>query len=136
MSTLEAKLKPGDQFWDEKATERKFVEGLETEIRRLEGAIALADRMLVLTASPGWEPFVQALRDCQGYRRVELELCKGSDSEVRILQGRVREITAMLTLMTQTKQHSEVLSEKLKQLRVQKAAVVRPDGKVQPQGAT
>ncbi len=136
MSTLESKLSPVDDFWDQKGAEKKIVDDLNTEIRQLEGTIVLGRKMMALQSAPGWEPFVKALVDFRIYRRQELELCDGSDSDVRVLQGRVREITAVLSLMRHAERNIDRLEERLSQLQGHKESRVRPDGKVQPAGAT
>lgn len=129
------KLRPQDDFWDEKEQERKVVRRLEAESDNLKSAIALAERMTVLKASPGWIPFVKAVEDCRAYRRVELELSVGTTAELRILQGRCRELGAILSLMNQTENNTGVLVSRLEILEAEKATYVRDDGKVIPKGA-
>jgi len=128
------KLKPSDDFWNQKEQERAIIKRLDTEAGNLKGAITLAERMVVLKASPGWAPFVKAIEDMRAYRRVELELAIGDSAEVHVLQGRCRELGAILSLMNQTEQNTQVLVSRLEGLEAEKATYVREDGKVQPKG--
>lgn len=126
------KMKPSDDFWNQKEQERQIVKKLETEAHNLKSAINLAERMVVLKASPGWAPFVKAIEDMRAYRRTELELAAGNTADVRILQGRCRELGAILSLMNQTEQNTQVLVSRLEGLEAEKATYVRKDGKVRP----
>ncbi len=128
------KLRPSDDTWNQKEQERQVIKRLDTEIGNMQGAIALAERMTALKRAPGWESFVKAIEDCRTYRRQELELAIGTDAEVRILQGRCRELGAILSLMNQTEKNTQVLASRLESLQAEKAAYVREDGKVQPKG--
>lgn len=130
-----AKLRPSDDFYDVKEQERKVIARIDTESANLQSAIILAERMVVIKASPGWAPFVKAVEDMRAYRRVELELSAGTTAELRILQGRCKELGAILSLMNQTEQNKEVLTSRLLHLEAEKAAYVREDGKVVPIGA-
>lgn len=126
------KMKPSDDFWNQKEQERQIVKRLDTEAANLKGAINLAERMVVLKASPGWAPFVKAIEDMRAYRRTELELAAGNTADVRILQGRCRELGAILSLMKQTEQNTQFLASRLEGLEAEKATYVREDGKVLP----
>lgn len=126
------KMRPSDDFWNQKEQERQIVKKLDTESHNLKSAINLAERLVVLKASPGWAPFVKAIEDMRAYRRVELELAAGDDSAVRVLQGRCRELGAILSLMNQTEQNTQVLVSRLEGLEAEKASYVREDGKVRP----
>ncbi len=129
-----AKMAPSDDFFNQKEQERKIIARIDTEATNLQSAITLAERLVVLKASPGWKPFVQAIEDMRAYRRQELEFSTGSDSELRILQGRCKELGAILSLMNRTDQNKEVLASRLLHLEAERAAYVREDGKVVPQG--
>jgi hypothetical protein len=131
---IHEKLKPVDDFWDEKAQERLAVGRLDAEINNLRGAVGLAEKILMLKGSGGWTDFVKAVEDCRAYRRQELELSAGTDSDLRILQGRCRELGAIVSLMTQTETNTEVLASRLKGLVEERALFVKEDGKVQPRG--
>jgi len=126
------KMKPSDDFWNQKEQERQIVKRLDSEIGNLQGAITLAERMIVLKASPGWESFVKAVEGCRAYRRVELELSVGTTADLRILQGRCRELGAILSLMNQTEKNTGVLASRLENLEAEKAEYVLKDGKVKP----
>lgn len=128
------KLKSTDSFWDEKAQERAVVNRLDAEINNLRSATTLAEKILALKGNAGWQEFVKAIEGCRAHRRVELELSSGSDAELRILQGRCRELGAILSLMTQTEQNTEVLSVRLHGLEEERALYVKEDGKVKPKG--
>lgn len=133
-SITHQKLKPNDDFWDEKAQERAVIARLDAEINNLKGAVGLAEKILMLKGSGGWLEFVKAIEDCRAYRRQELELSSGTDAELRILQGRCRELGAIVSLMTQTETNTEVLAGRLKGLVEERTLFVKPDGKVKPRG--
>ena len=134
MNLTHEKLKPSDSFWDEKAQERIVVQKLDSEINNLRGAVGLAEKILALKGNAGWQEFVKAIEDYRAFRRQELELCAGTDAELRILQGRCRELGAIVSLMTQTETNTEVLATRLKGLQEERALYVKDDGKVQPRG--
>lgn len=131
---IQEKLKHTDDFWDAKAQERAVVTRLDTEIANLNSATALAEKILALKGNAGWQEFVKAIEDCRAHRRVELELSTGTDAELRILQGRCRELGAIVSLMTQTEKNTEALVARRKALEEERALFVRDDGKVVPKG--
>lgn len=133
-SLTHEKLKPSDDFWDEKAQERHVIARLDAEINNLKGAVGMAEKILMLKGSGGWTDFVKAVEDCRLYRRQELELSNGTDAELRIVQGRCRELGAILSLMTQTEKNTELLVSRLKGLEEERTLFVKPDGKVKPRG--
>lgn len=131
---IQDKLKSSDSFWDEKAQERIIVQKIDAEINNLRGAVGLAEKILALKGNAGWQEFVKAVEDCRVYRRQELELSSGTDAELRILQGRCRELGAIVSLMTQTETNTAVLATRLKGLEGERALFVKDDGKVKPRG--
>lgn len=133
---LQEKLKSTDGFWDEKDRERAVVANLEARIANLRGAAALAEKVLAIRGNAGWSEFVKAVEDCRSYRRQQLELTDESDSEMRILQGRCRELGAILALMKQTEVNHQALAAQLRFLEEERALYVKEDGKVKPKGAT
>lgn len=128
--SLHDKLHPVDDFWDEKARERAAVTKIDAEINNLKGAIGLAEKILTLKGGPGWLEFVKAVEDCRIYRRMELELSQGSDADLRILQGRCRELGAIVSLMTQTEVNTQSLADRLRGLVLEREVFVKDDGKV------
>ena len=132
--TLHDKLNPSDSFWDAKAQERAVVQRIDAEINNLHGAVALAEKILVLKGNAGWQDFVKAIEDCRAYRRQELELSQGSDADLRILQGRCRELGSIMSLLTQTEINAQTLVSRLKGLQIERETFVKTDGKVQPKG--
>lgn len=128
------KMRPSDDFWDQKEQERQVIKRLETESNNLRSAIATAERMTAIKRAPGWGAFVKAIEGMRDYRRTELELAAGDNAAVRILQGRCRELGAILSLMHETEQNTQVLVSRLEGLEAEKATYVRKDGKVQPKG--
>jgi len=129
---IQEKLRPTDDFWDEKAQERSAVNRLDSEINNLKSAIGLAEKILALKGGPGWIEFVKAVEDCRAYRRQELST--GTDAELRILQGRCRELGAIVSLMTQTEVNTQTLAGRLQSLVLEREVFVKPDGKVRPKG--
>lgn len=122
-----------DDFWDIREQEKRVREALDNKIQSLKGAIQLADRIIAVQGQPGWEEFAKALEDCRVFRRQELELSSGTDGELRILQGRCRELGAMMALVRHTEKNRDALAQQLKSLQDERAAIVRPDGKINPQ---
>ncbi len=131
---LQQKLQPTDDFWSTKAQEEAVVRRLDTEIGTLKGAIGLAEKMMGLRSAPGWKDFVEAVEGCKAWRQKELEACQGSNEDLRILQGRCRELNALLGMMGDTEKNAKLLAERLGVLEQEKKLFVRADGKVQPQG--
>lgn len=134
MNVLQEKLSSVDDFWNEKAQEANYRRGIDSDIANLEGAVNLASKIFALKGNAGWQEFLKALQDCRTYRQQELELSNGTDGELRMLQGRCREIGAILSLMTQTEKNTEILANRLQVLKKEREAFVKPDGKVQPKG--
>lgn len=134
MTQISDKLTPSDDFWSQKAQEKSYRDQLDSQISNLKGAVNLASKILALKGNAGWSEFQKAIEDCRAYRRVELELSTGTDAELRILQGRCRELGAILSLMTETEKNTETLATRLRGLTEEREAFVRPDGKVQPRG--
>jgi hypothetical protein len=129
--SLQDKLHPVDEFWDERAQERAVTTRLDAEINNLKGAIGLAEKILTLRGNSGWAEFVKAIEDCRVYRRQELELSQGSDADLRILQGRCRELGSIVSLMTQTESNTQALAGRLEGVQKERALFVKPGGKVQ-----
>jgi len=132
--SLRDKLHPVDSFWDEKAQERLAIKQMDARINNLRGAIGLAEKILALKGNAGWQQFVKALEDCRAYRRQELELSEGTDAELRILQGRCRELGAVMSLLTQTETNTKTLVDRLQSLELERKVFVNEDGKVRPKG--
>lgn len=132
---IRMKMHQQDSFWNQKAQEEEVIRKLDTEIGNLQSALELADKVRMVQHSPGWDHFVKAVEDCRAYRRQEMELCSGSDMEVRILQGRVRELGAILGLMNKNQSNTKALTSRLETLKIERQTYVREDGKVQPKGA-
>ena len=132
---IRQKLRSQDSFWNQKAQEEEIVRNLDTEIGNLKSALELADKVRMVQHSPGWDHFVKAVEDCRSYRRQEMELSSGTDTEMRILQGRVRELGAILGLMNKNQSNTKALSSRLEVLKLERQTYVREDGKVQPKGA-
>lgn len=132
--SLQDKLHPVDDFWNQEAQEKAAVRRLDAEINNLKGAIGLAEKILALKGNAGWLEFVKAIEDCRAYRRMELELSAASNDDLRILQGRCRELGAIVSLMTQTETNTQTLSGRLQGLVREREAFVTEDGKVKPQG--
>lgn len=128
------KLKSTDKFWDATAQERAVVDSIDAQINNIRGATTLAEKILALKGNAGWQEFVKAVEDCRAFRRQELELSSAGDAELRILQGRCRELGAILSLMTQTEKNTEALSARLQDLEKERALFVKEDGKVIPKG--
>lgn len=131
---IQEKLRKTDEFWDMEAQEKAAVGRIDTEINNLRSATTLAEKILSLKGNAGWQEFVKAIEDCRAHRRTELELSTGTDAELRILQGRCRELGAIVSLMTQTEKNTEVLAARLQHLEQERALYVREDGKVIPKG--
>lgn len=124
-SPLREKLTPEDDFWLVKEQEKKQLEGLGTEIRNLESAITLGQKVLRLKGQPGWQEFVKSLEDMRSYRRQELELSVQPDANLRILQGRCRELGAILSLVKNTEYNLELLANQLKAKQDERDVITR-----------
>lgn len=133
--SLHDKYHPVDNFWDEKAQERSAIRRMDAEINNIKSAVSMGEKILALKGNAGWQDFVQAVEDARAYRRQELELSSEKDSDLRIIQGRCRELGAILSLMTQTEENTKALAGRLKSLISERDRFVRPDGKLKPKGA-
>ena len=131
---IEEKLQHVDDTWDVKAQERMAVSKIDAEINNLRGAVGLAEKILALKGNAGWLEFVKAIEDCRAYRRQELELSAGTNDELRIMQGRCRELGAIVSLMTHTEDSTKLLASRLDGLVEERALFVKDDGKVKPKG--
>jgi len=131
---ISEKLKSSDNFWITADREKAVRMQLDADINNLKGTINLAKRIIALKGNAGWDDFVKAVQDCRIYRRQELELSSGSNSELHILQGRCRELGAIMSLMTQTEDNTRTLVGRLESLEKERALFVKPDGRVKPQG--
>ena len=131
---IEEKLQHIDDTWDVKAQERMAVSKIDAEINNLRGAVGLAEKILALKGNAGWLEFVKAIEDCRAYRRQELELSAGTNDELRIMQGRCRELGAIVSLMTNTADNTSLLASRLEGLVEERALFVKDDGKVKPKG--
>lgn len=131
---LSEKILSNDPTWDVHAQEEEFRSKLDADIRDLERDIATAERALALRASPGWEPFLKAVRALLDSRMEEMILAKG-DREAAVLQGRVRELRTILSLMQRTESNLSILRERL-QVRVKTREERVLGQKVKPLGAT
>lgn len=131
---IREKLFSDDPTWDVNAQEAEFRAKLEADIRDIERDIALADKALALRASPGWEPFLKTVRALLDSRTEELILAK-NPHDATLLQGRVRELRAVLSLMQRTESSVSVLRDRL-QVRVKERDERFVGQKVKPLGAT
>ena len=131
---IEEKLQHVDDTWDVKAQERMAVSKIDAEINNLRGAVGLAEKILALKGNAGWLEFVKAIEDCRAYRRQELELSAGTNDELRIMQGRCRELGSIVSLMTHTEDSTKLLASRLDGLVEERALFVKDDGKVKPKG--
>lgn len=131
---IEEKLISDDPTWDVRAHEDEVRLKLDADIRDLEGNIALAEKALALRASPGWEPFLQQVRANLAVRTDELILCK-TPHETALLQGRVRELRAVLGLMQQAEGSVAVLQARLQERKTMRSERFVGD-KMKPQGVT
>ena len=135
MNLTEAKLKSDDPTWAPIGDqEREVLIQLDSQINNLTGAVNLAKKILALKGNAGWLEFVKAVGDLRVYRRQELELSSSTDADLRILQGRCRELGAILSLMTETEANTEVLAGRLKGLVAERALRLTEVGKIKPQG--
>jgi hypothetical protein len=128
------KILSADPFWDIRSQEGDFRQALELDIRDLEKGILTAEKALALRASPGWEPFLQTVRALLESRTAELVAAKTAH-EATLLQGRVRELRAVLALMQQTEHSMQVLRDRLA-VRIKERDARFAGQKVKPLGAT
>lgn len=124
-----------DPFWDIRAQENALRADLEADIRDLQGAIGLAEKALALRASPGWEPFLTMMRQ-QLHNRTEELIGAATEREAFLLQGRVRELRSVLSLMGTAEQNVQVLRERLQAKVKERQERFLANNKVKPVGAT
>ena len=122
-----------DPFWNVKAQENAARAEMDADIRDLEGAISLASKALALRSSPGWDQFLKVMQAQLTRRREELVLAS-DERAACILQGRCRELTAVLGLMKQAEDSVKTLNERL-QGRLAERKDRFSGGKVKPVGA-
>lgn len=123
-------ISPGDEFWNVQAREEQLAKGLASQIAEVRRAIELADRIAVIEGAAGFVEFQKALEDMLKFRQRELESCNGTDSEMRIAQGRCRQAADILALLRNARKNREALAQRLSELETRQQQLVRPDGKV------
>lgn len=112
--------------------EEEYRTRLVDQMRKLEGDIGLADRVLALKGSPGCTEFVEAVKKKRDRARRDMELCHEGDSMLRMLQGRTQAYSAIASMLTETESLKKTLVEQLGHLKQTYETTVRPDGKVKP----
>lgn len=123
-----------DDFWSVHRREEAELEGIRSEIRKLEAELQVAQRAEALKHAPGYQDFFKALQQLHASARDQLVGDNRlTDAGLREMRGRVKGVESVLALLTSTTE-ADVLAKRIedcKNLLVQ-AQSRRP----KPQGAT
>lgn len=103
-------------------TEKRIREEAEGKVDRIERAINLAQRMLVLKNAPGFQPFQKAVEDLLTASSQEMVGCVAGNEQLRILQGRCQAFSSILALMRDTEHNVQSLELSLEMARKEAAA--------------
>jgi len=124
-----SKIEPvGDGFWDVNVQEERIRKDLDTRIASAESAMLLAGRVSSIQSHPGFQSFLRAIEDLRTSRVREL-VCCDKDSFARI-QGGIRELDNVLTVLKKAKESEEKLAKNLQKLQDQRSAIVGTDGRI------
>ena len=107
-TTIQSKIatKP---LGDVREQERRKRQQLQDLIADRRSAIGVIDRSLQVSQQPGWSEFLASLEHRRGLLLRELE-GENRASKVKILQGRSRELAAMLSLTKHATQNKQALA--------------------------
>ena len=107
-TTIQAKIatKP---LGDVREQERRQRQQLEDLIADRRSAIGVIDRSLQVSQQPGWQEFLASIEHRRGLLLRELE-GENRSSKVKILQGRSRELAAILALTKHATQNKQALA--------------------------
>jgi hypothetical protein len=127
--STEAKSGEGTHFRPIKDAEADYIRELQDKVRKYKADIVLADRVLAVKNSPGFQEFVIAVRRKRDLTRRDMECHYGEDSVLRILQGRTQALTSMLSIVEDTEKLRATLAQELARLEELQQATVRQDDK-------
>ena len=112
--------------------EQRIVRELDERIVHLQQRIRFAQTVASLEGVSAWSTFVGVLDDLGARAESQMRDHTGTDSELRVLQGRAQTYRWIIDLCRKHRQLAETLAAELTKLQDRKAKAVLPGGKVAP----
>lgn len=103
-----------DGLYDVRQGEADAKKDLEARARGLSGVINLGRRTLAMRAQPGYQDFVKAVEDLHTHALRQMVACKGTDSQLRQLQGKAQALNDVLAVLVKVEHTVETLEKELK----------------------
>jgi hypothetical protein len=125
----EAKSGESQQFRPIQEQEAEYIAELRGKIRKIQGDLGLADRVLVLKNAPGFSEFLTAVRRKRDLIRRDMETCQEGNEVLRMLQGRTQALTSIISIVSDTEKVKANLAMELDRLKELEKATVRQDDK-------
>ena len=112
--------------------ERDYREQIDRQIEHYQAEMRALEQLAGLEHHLGFRTFVESIRLAAERSQSQLVTGKGSDSEMRVEQGRAQAFREVLDLCRQGQKKLERLAVLLQQAQDLRAKTVLPDGKVLP----
>jgi hypothetical protein len=91
-----------DSFWDVRAQEAEELRRITNAIEGNERALGLANRIMALRESSGFQDMVKAVEDLIDHNDQQMVACMASDSMLRVLQGKSQALRDILKIFGNT----------------------------------
>lgn len=112
--------------------ERQYREQLDQRIANHEAEMRSLEQIAGLEHNLGFRTFVESVRIACERATTQLVAGKGSDSEMRVEQGRAQAFKEVLELCRQGQKKLERVAVLLREAQDLRAKTILPDGKVLP----
>ncbi len=120
-------------FWDpQKKQEQDYLRPRLARIDKLERAMALATRCMVLRNQPGYQDFVKCMEDLHLAAMNELVASTGDSDKIHVIQGKVQAYQNVLNVMRNTENSRDTLAVQLKAAQDEIETMVGPNGRPIP----
>lgn len=105
-----------DDFWDVREAEREEERQVRYRLDAITHELALAKRVLALRANEGFADFEKRIAALRAGVTRSMIAHQGSDSDLRVLQGKAQALSDIMTLMGQSEEAVERLAAQQKQV--------------------
>ena len=119
-----------DPFWDIRKHEKDEEQQLREQIERTDRELSLAKRALNLRGAAGFDDFLKNIAALRASVARDMVGCVGSDSWLRVLQGKAQALGDVLGLLGQSETAVERLAAQRSRLQDQLNEVLRRRPKV------
>jgi len=116
--------------------EAKIREDLDRRIDEYQSSLAAVSALVGLEHHAGFKQFLKAVEEVSQKCEDKLRTITGTDSEIRILQGRAQAFREVLTLCHGGLPLQKRLADLLQAAQDQKRKTILANGNVVPQGST